>query len=185
VGERADERADDAAILAGLRRRCPESLTRLVEAQGSRLTRAAWLYLGDAEAAQDAAQEALIAAWDGAGRTTAGTVLGAWLMGILVNRCRKHVRTARRRRAREAAVMRERREAADAGEDEERLRRLQEAMERLSAEQRELIVLRFHEGMSVEETAAVLGIPGGTVKSRCHAAMARLRELMEAACERG
>ena len=104
--EQGDQQAVDAVILARLRERSRDALTLLVNTHGERLTRAAWLYLGDAHAAQDAAQDALIAAWDGAGRTTQQTVLGAWLMGILINCCRKQVRAATRRRPLSALAIR-------------------------------------------------------------------------------
>ena len=179
VGQQVDEQAQEAEVLANLRRRSTDALARLVQAYGDRLTRAAWLYLGDAHAAQDAAQETLIAAWDGAGRTTEQTVLRSWLFGILINRCRKHVRSAIRRRQREKAAMALRPEMTVVAEDDQRLEKLQKSLERLCPEHRELIILRFYENMSVLQTAMTLEIPEGTVKSRCHAAIADLRRLME------
>lgn len=52
---------------------------------------------------------------------------------------------------------------------------LQAAVEALPEAQREVLVLRVVEGMSVEDVAAALGIPPGTVKSRMHHAVAALR----------
>lgn len=50
---------------------------------------------------------------------------------------------------------------------------------RLSPERREVILLRFVDGLSLEEIAAALGIPLGTVKSRLHLAVRQLREAPE------
>lgn len=55
------------------------------------------------------------------------------------------------------------------------------ALTELSLEQREVLSLRFGQDLNVEETAAVLGIPAGTVKSRTYTALRRLRENLERA----
>ncbi len=64
---------------------------------------------------------------------------------------------------------------------QERARRLQEWLERLPAEQREVVVLCALEERSSPEVAALLGLPTGTVKSRLRLAMARLRSLAQEA----
>lgn len=48
----------------------------------------------------------------------------------------------------------------------------------LSAEQREVLVLRYYHDMTEEQVAEVLGCPRGTVKSRSHHALARLADLL-------
>ena len=53
---------------------------------------------------------------------------------------------------------------------------LTELLAHLPAEQREVLLLRFVDGMSMEEIAAVVRIPAGTVKSRLHYALKALRE---------
>jgi RNA polymerase sigma-70 factor (ECF subfamily) len=61
----------------------------------------------------------------------------------------------------------------------ERRQGLQAALAGLSFEQREVLSLRFGQELSVEETAAVVGVPAGTVKSRVFTALRRLRGLLE------
>ncbi len=53
---------------------------------------------------------------------------------------------------------------------------LAEAMKGLAAEQREVVLMRFVDDMTLEEMAEALGIPSGTVKSRLYKALAKLRE---------
>lgn len=66
----------------------------------------------------------------------------------------------------------------------ERREGLRAALAELSFEQREVLSLRFGQELSTEETAAVLSIPAGTVKSRTFTALRRLRECLARAEER-
>jgi len=78
-------------------------------------------------------------------------------------------------------------DAPDPAEWLERLEQrslLQQALAGLSFEQREVLSLRFGEGLDVNETAVLLGIPAGTVKSRTFAALHHLRRYFLAQHER-
>ncbi len=68
--------ADDA-LLAALRDRDRQALATVVGRYGPMLTRAAWLYLADAHAAEDAVQETFLAAWDAAKGDAARTAIRA------------------------------------------------------------------------------------------------------------
>lgn len=56
---------------------------------------------------------------------------------------------------------------------------MRDALDSLPVDQRAVVALRFYEGLSEAETAAVLCVRPGTVKSRTHRALARLRELLK------
>lgn len=170
-------------LLGRLRTRDGAALEKIALEYGAPLSRAAYLYLGDGHEAADVAQDVLIAAWDGAGRTTEKTPLRAWLFGILFHICRKRRRTFARRRRREEKAA-ERRPSFLAApwegvEAEERLEALRAALGTLDGPMREVILLRYEQGMSVLETARALDIPEGTVKSRTHKAIATLRGRLE------
>jgi RNA polymerase sigma-70 factor (ECF subfamily) len=169
----------DALLFRGLRARSAEALDQVCAQHGDGLRRIAWLMLGDPQAADDAAQDALIAAWDGARRAEEETRLRPWLAGITVNLCRAELRKRARRRRRETRAARDEVQS-DSPEAERRERdaRLLAAVQRLEPDLREMVALRFLHGMPVAECAVVLGIPAGTVKSRTHGAMQRLRELL-------
>jgi RNA polymerase sigma-70 factor (ECF subfamily) len=171
----------DAELLRSLRRRDLAALDALLAAHGARLSRLAYLLVGDRHSAADIVQETLIAAWDSARRTDERTRLRSWLSGILLNRCRKHRRSAGRRRRRESeAVQRRAAEmSAGAAADSEDLAAMQRALLQLDDDLREVLVLRYFQQLGVREAADAIGVPEGTVKSRSHAAIAAMRALMQ------
>jgi RNA polymerase sigma-70 factor, ECF subfamily len=171
---------DDRAILCGLRRRDAKALEQVTVRFGAALLRAAFVYLGDRHEAEDMAQETLVQAWDAAPRAADDTRMKPWLMGILMNQCRKHRRSLWRRLRREKHAAESRPVIQRPEEDgQERMAALQSAMARLDDDLRAVVILRYQNGLGVPEAAEALGIPEGTVKSRCHAACQRLRLWME------
>lgn len=145
-------------------------LDEVFRVHADRLWSVALRILGDAVEAEDAVQEAFLAALrtpDFRGDATAGT----WLHRILVNGCIDRLRaTARRRdhaRPLDPAVT-----ADPAGRLVTRLA-VDDALTLLPTEQRVAVVLVDGLGYSVSEVAQIVGTPDGTVKSRC--ARGRLR----------
>lgn len=171
-----------AALLAGMRRKDRQAFTLVIQNFSHGLTKAAYLYLGDGHDAEDAVQETFLAAWDAARRTSDLTNLSHWLFGILMNRCRKHIRSTQRRRKRDRQAVQDRlASGAPAGpEDAGKLIALQSALTLLSPKHREVVILRYYEGLSVDATGEAMGIPPGTVKSRCHVALSQLRSIIGA-----
>jgi RNA polymerase sigma factor (sigma-70 family) len=94
---------------------------------------------------------------------------------VLVNRHRSLLRRLRLE-ARHAG--RDRLEAPDLGPREELLV-VRDAIRRLPARQRTVLVLRYHQDLPEQEVARLLGIPVGTVKSLGNRAMTRLRQDLE------
>lgn len=167
-------------LMERLRRRDQSAVAELCESHGPRLRRMAWALTGDASAAEDVAQETLMIGWESAPKARDGTVLAAWLAGIALNLCRQHLRkSARRKRREERAARKEALPPESTLEDGERQRQLAAGLGMLSQEERELLGMRYFEGLSVSQVARLLGVPEGTVKSRTHAAIGRLRGIME------
>jgi RNA polymerase sigma-70 factor (ECF subfamily) len=114
-----------------------------------------------------------------------------WLYTIARNLALNHYRSAHTRHVESGAVPDTFATAPDPAEWVERWERregLQQAITELTFEQREVLSLRFGQELSVRETAAVLGLPEGTVKSRTFNALRRLREAIahrESAGNRG
>jgi len=158
-----------------------EAFSELGRLWVDRLYAIAQLILRDPERAADATQEALVACWRDLRGLRDPDQFESWLRRILVRAC---YREARRERAHHRIVQRVGmldQPATDPGPmsvvDRDELER---GFVGLSAEQRALLVMHFYLGLPVAETAAVLGVPVGTVKSRLHRATAALRATLDA-----
>ena len=144
-------------------------LEYLERAEGVRekLYRAALLTLGSESAAIDAVDEAVYKGYLGYRKLREPQYLETWLVRILLNVCRDELR----RRKRELAVE----ELPEtAGEAFDALP-LKEAIRRLPAQLRDVIVLRYFTGLTLEETATALELPRGTVSTRQRKALALLK----------
>ncbi|MHC5039958.1 MAG: RNA polymerase sigma factor [Planctomycetota bacterium] len=170
---------EEREMLRRLRGRDRDALADLSRMFGFELSRAAFLFLQDGQAAEDAVQDVLVAAWDGAKRTSEQTPVRSWLFGILFNCCRKQVRRAVRNRRRERRVAAGRDRHLDGPVkdllERERTVSVKRALGNLEEHLRFVLILRFERDFSVAETAAALGIPEGTVKSRTHEGLRRLK----------
>ncbi|HEX5589357.1 MAG TPA: sigma-70 family RNA polymerase sigma factor [Candidatus Limnocylindrales bacterium] len=134
---------------------------------------------GDAD---DAAQEAFVKAWVALPRFRPEAPFRPWLLRIVANEARNRRRSAGRREglAIRATADRPSDDAAPSPEAAalaaERRAILLEAVNRLRDDDREVIAARYFLDLSEAETAEVLGIARGTVKSRLSRAIARLRD---------
>ena len=143
--------------------------------------RTAFLITRSAEDAGDAAQDAFIKAFRALGRFDRARPFRPWLLRIVGNEARNRLRGARRRAALEVRVMAlgYSGDAAPSPEDSalagETRRELGAAIDALPDDQRAVVALRYFAGLSEAETAAALGVPPGTVKSRHARAIERLR----------
>src|SRR3954447_20221521 len=111
-----------------------------------------------------------------------GRDVGAWLVTIARNIVLDHVKSSRHRLEVSTADMRDADRATEGPEDAV-LQRLANAelmagMAQLSDEQRECLVLRFLQGLSVAETAAAMGKKDGAIKALQHRAVRRLASLL-------
>jgi RNA polymerase sigma factor (sigma-70 family) len=142
--------------------------------------RAAYFFGAGAEA-HDVVQDSFVKAYRALSRFRSGAEFRPWLLRIVANETKNAVRGRRRRGelARRALVMSPPTpdpEAAAAA-DESR-RELLDAVRGLPERERSVVVCRFFLELSEAETAQILEVPRGTVKSRCSRGMARLRARM-------
>jgi RNA polymerase sigma-70 factor (ECF subfamily) len=136
--------------------------------------------LRDPAEAEDALQEAFISAFRAASSFRAESQVTTWLHRIVVNACLDRMR---RRAARPTVPLPETGPGepvaeGDAMSDRETRMVVAEALASLPDDQRAPIVLVDVEGYSVAETARILGIAEGTVKSRCARGRGKLAKLL-------
>lgn len=148
----------------------------LIERQLDKSYRIARLILRDEAEAEDATHDAVVAAWRHWARLRDPARFDAWFGRILVNGCRDRLR--RRARARQLPVGPPAAEPSPEGTVERRAE-LARAFEALNEDQRIAVVLRFWADLTVEEIAERVAAPAGTVKSRLHHAMGRMRAALE------
>lgn len=164
----------------------------LITVNNQRLFRAAWSILKDRGEAEEAVQAAYLAAFNAIGRFEGRSSLSTWLTRIVINEALARQRSGSRRR-RElgemgVAMLDDYRAAFARGSDavgpeaaaaRARLRGLlEEAIGKLPEQFRTVFVLREVEGLSVEDTAQVLGLVEGTVKTRLLRARRKLQDML-------
>jgi RNA polymerase sigma-70 factor, ECF subfamily len=175
-----DPDRSDAELLRAHADGDPYAFDTLVRRHKDRLWAVALRTLRDPDEAADALQDALISAYRAAGSFRAESAVTTWLHRIVVNACLDRVR---RRQARPTVSLPE----TGPGEPAEKRDRLAErdmaiviedAMAQLPVEQRAAITLVDLQGFSVADTASVLGVAEGTVKSRCARGRAKLAVIL-------
>lgn len=153
----------------------PEGFREFVAGRQNALLRTAWLLTADWQRAEDLVQTALAKVWPHWERVVAGGEPEGYVRRTLVT---TWLTWQRRRWTGERPQAELPDLAAPDGEtamDAAGLRTaLTRALATLSAEQRAVVVLRFYDDLSVEQTARVLGRPVGTVKSQTARALERL-----------
>ena len=152
-------------------------LERLMEQYGSRLLRMCALYLKDADLAQDAVQETFIRAYrhieDYRGESSERT----WLTAIAINVSRDMLRTAWfRHQSRSTDIDTLPEKPAEFEFPDNTV--LTEVMH-LPAKYREVVLLRYYEGLKLKEVASALGLSDGRVRSRLNRANELLRDRLK------
>ena len=159
----------------------PPGFREYVEARSPALLRTAWMLTGDRAAAEDLLQNALARTWPHWARVADGHP-DAYVRKVMI-------RADASRRARrwndEAPTPPERLHVLegsvsdDAARVDDRLV-LEHALRGLPTRQRQAVVLRYFDDLSVETVAAVMGCSVGTVKSQSAKGLAKLREALDA-----
>jgi RNA polymerase sigma-70 factor (ECF subfamily) len=157
-----------------------EAFSELTRLSIAKLYAIARLILRDDERAADATQEALVAAWRWFSTLRDPDRFDAWMRRLLVHACYREANQAKRRVIIEATVQPLMGAGADPGIAVADRDEIDRAFKRLSTEQRALIVLHFYLGLPMSETAEILGLPIGTVKSRLFRTTRQMRSAMEA-----
>jgi RNA polymerase sigma-70 factor (ECF subfamily) len=153
-----------------------EAWDELIEKYGQRLYNLAYHFAGAAGEAEDLTQEIFLRLYQNLHRYTGEAPLAAWALRLSRNLCIDHYRRIRRER-RTSAVPDEillQMPAADDVQHEaqqrEEIRAVYSALAELPEESAEVVLLRDLQGWTMEEIAAYMDVPLGTIKSRLHRA---------------
>jgi RNA polymerase sigma-70 factor (ECF subfamily) len=167
----------EARLIRAAQRGEVAALEALFNAFWPQCHRAAWLITRDHAAAEDIAQEGFLAAVAALDRFDRARRLGPWLHTIVARRAIDY--------ARARAVRREVDDGRLDGEPDESHTgslpsdRLLEALGRLDADRRAVVVLRHLLDLSPRQIAEILDLPVGTVNSRMRRALDQLRTEMD------
>jgi RNA polymerase sigma-70 factor (ECF subfamily) len=153
----------------------------LVREHQQSVFRLAYLFLGDADDAEDIAQETFLRAWDHLKRFDPARPLRPWLLSISANLSRNRRRSAGRYIAALTRAFREQPKEAPIDEksaQNSEADNLWKAVQRLDPPDQQIVYLRFFLDLSVAETAETLQVAEGTVKSRLSRALDKLRRII-------
>lgn len=173
---------DDAGLVRRLADRRQEALAELFDRYGKLLLALTGRILGRAAEAEEVVQEAFLQAWNQAGSYNPERAsVSTWLVLIARSRALDRLRS-RKVSERTAESARAESPAGHTSPEgpaavlfRERRLRVGQELERLPAEQRQVLELAFFEGLTQREIAERTGVPLGTVKTRTLLAMQKLR----------
>jgi RNA polymerase sigma-70 factor, ECF subfamily len=172
----------DAALIAKVAAGNRLAMQVLFARHHARVYRFIFRLLGSEAAAEDLTSEVFLGVWRHAHRFEARSSVTTWLLAIA-----RYKALAELRRRPELACDEAATQTSDPADDPEatfaikhRGEIVRDCLGRLSRRHREVIDLVYYHGKSVQEAAAILGIPGNTVKTRMFHARKNLSELLAA-----
>jgi RNA polymerase sigma-70 factor (ECF subfamily) len=182
--------ADDHHLIAACLRGDTSAFGVLVRRYQDRLYNTVYRLVDNAEDAQDVVQDAFFSAYQSLESFKGDSLFFTWLYRIAINTAisfkrknRVMVRLESPRNGENGAM--EPSDTSDENqpgyslEQQEQGQRIHQALKRLSAEHRAVLIMKDMEGEKYENMAEILGVPVGTIRSRLHRARLELREILE------
>lgn len=177
---------DLESVLEGCRQGDPLAWEALVRGYQNRVYGLARNYIREPETARDVAQEVFLRIYRKLAFCPPAAEFLPWMLAIARNACIDHLRRMNARKAErfdsaaEAVdTLVDSRPSPEEGCERSLLRRrIRRALDQVTALNREIIVLKEIQGLSLEEVAAILKVPLGTIKSRAHRARFELAHVL-------
>lgn len=151
-----------------------EAFAELVGAHQAEVLAYCARFLGDPSAAADVTQEVFLTLWRERDRYREEGRLRHWLLRVARHRCLAETKKRRSRRALSDRVAAQPAAAVEPLTGDSAA--LAAALAGLKPAHRDVVVLRYLEDLSLADIAAITGLRQGTIKSRLHRALARLRK---------
>ncbi len=182
----------DSELVARFKSGDQHAFSQIVRRYQDRVFGLCLRWLGERALAEEVAQDVFVALYRSLGRFRGESSLSTWIYRVSVNHCKnKRLYSSRRRRDRHEPIEgRERDDApprelpaggrgTEAGVEQSQAQRLvHEALEAISEEHRQVIILRDIQDLDYHEIAEILELPRGTVKSRLHRARTELARVL-------
>lgn len=192
-GERPETLQSENALVRAAQARQPKAIRTIIERYNQRLYRLARAIVRNDADAEEVLQEAYMRAFSGIGSFRGEATLATWLSRITVNEALGRLRRKRRKAQFDAEFAGQERARVipfpsnNPSDDPERsmaqrqiLQLVEQASDNLPEVYRVVFVARVIEGLSIEETAKILGLLPATIKTRLHRARALIRQDLEA-----
>jgi RNA polymerase sigma-70 factor (ECF subfamily) len=181
-----DDSQELTQIIDACRKASPAGFSRLVELYASRLYGYFYRLTGNAEISNDLLSEVFVKLVQKIGAYAGGS-FDLWLFKIAANVFYDHLRHLQRHKK----FLEYHKQQLEDGPEEPKdsddyaIEVLQMQLGQIDERTRELILLRYYSGLSFREIASMRGEPIGTILSKVHRGLAKLRELMEQQYDKG
>ncbi len=176
----------DAELVGRFQRGDREAFARLTARWQGRAYALAYRLTVDADEADDITQSAMLRAYKGLAGFNGQASFSTWLHRVVVNLCRDRQRALSRRENTIRVVSESRRAGPrsapppqDAGERDDMGRTVALAVAALPEDMREVVILKYYQGLKFVEVAEIVEAPISTVKSRLARGLVLLRETLE------
>jgi RNA polymerase sigma-70 factor (ECF subfamily) len=174
---------NEQALVRRIQKGDRQAFEELLDTYEARVYRLAMRFTGNVSDAEDVTQEIFLGVYKSLANFRGDSSLGTWIYRIAMNHCLEF----RRKRRLESIPLEEeltlvvsdwRDDPAQSADKQEISERVEAAINALSPQHRDVIVLHELQGLTYQEVAATLNVPVGTVKSRLSNAFRRLRDLL-------
>jgi len=170
----------DSAVVQRVLAGDVEAFALLVDRHHARMARYAFHLLGSDAEAEEAVQDSFVRAYRSLATYAERDQFGAWIMRILVNRCRTRLVRDKRREETAAAWFRESVHTFEPSDELANRDELSNALAQLPNEQREAVVLRYADELGYDEISSITGATISALKMRVKRGCERLRAILEA-----
>jgi len=179
------DRQEEQEVIYRVRRGDTEAFSLLVAAYQGTVFNLTYRMTGNRQEADDLAQDIFLRAYRNLWRFDPEKKFFTWLFTIALNTVRNHLKSRPRREMPRAEAALLSPAAGDPSDPEalllsrEEERRLEACLQRLPPDLREIIVLRYYQGLSFDEIAGITALSVSAVKMRTYRTLQRLGALMK------